>query len=216
MASVLFFAAIVRLEFANAQAILQVVPFAVMFAAAIVLKERVGIRQYATILVGFVGVLIVVRPATDGFSVWSLAVIGSAAFLVIREFATRDVHTDTSVLSIAFATAVALAALTGALSLINGWHAFTVGSAVLLALSIGSLAVGYLFTIQTVRVGDLSVSAPFRYTVLVGAVVIGYLLFDEVPDRLTVIGSLVIVASGLYAVQLERTNKRGRAPRLVA
>jgi drug/metabolite transporter (DMT)-like permease len=61
-----------------------------------------------------------------------------------------------------------------------------------------------VFTIQTVRVGDLSVSAPFRYTTLVGSVVIGLVVFDEVPDALTVIGCAVILGAGLYAIHLER------------
>ena len=206
-AAALFFAAVVRLEFANAQAILQVTPFAVMLAASFVLKERVQIRQYIAILVGFAGVVIVVRPATEGFSMWSLAVVASAGFMVIRELATRNVHEDTPAFSIAFATAIGLAGLTGVLSLFSGWSSFSAQSALLLFLSICSLSVGYVFTIQTVRIGDLSVSAPFRYTVLIGAVVIGYLLFDEVPDRLTVIGSLIIIVTGIYAVQLEKATR---------
>lgn len=213
LGSALFFAGIVRLEFANAQAILQVVPFAVTLAAAVVLRERVQFRQYLAILAGFTGVLIIVRPATDGFSAWSLAVLGSAALLVIRELATRDIDADTPALSIAFTTAAGLAVLTGALTLFDGWHAVSVESAFLITLAVGSLAVGYIFTIETVRIGDLSVSAPFRYTVLIGAVIIGYLMFDEVPDRWTMIGSFVILATGVYAVQLERSSERtGRAP----
>jgi len=131
--------------------------------------------------------------------------IGSLGYVVNDAFIRRT--TDTPALSIAFVTAVALAALTGPLSLLTGWHGFTTGSGLFLTASVCSLVFGYLFTIQTVRVGDLSVSAPFRYSILVGAVVIGYLLFGEVPDRFTVIGSLVIVATGLYAVHLERTNR---------
>jgi drug/metabolite transporter (DMT)-like permease len=210
LGSALFFAGIVRLEFANAQAILQVVPFAVTLAAAVVLRERVHVRQYLAILVGFIGVLIVIRPATDGFSAWSFAVLGSAALLVVRDLATSDVDADVPALSIGFTTAAGLAVLTGGLSLFSGWRAVSMESALLLVLAVGSLAAGYFFTIETVRVGDLSVSAPFRYTVLIGAVIIGYLLFDEVPDQMTVVGSSIIVATGVYAVQLERSG--GRAP----
>ncbi len=205
VASALFFAGVIRLEFANVQAILQVVPFAVMLAAVVVLGEQVRGRQYVAILLGFVGVLIVVRPATDGFSAWSLVVLASAMFQVARELATRDVDTDTPGESIAFVTAIGLSVFAAGLSLFSGWQMPTAVGAVYLALSVASLAVGYYFTIQTVRIGDLSISAPFRYTVLVGAVVIGYLLFGEIPDRFTVIGSVIIVVTGLYAVQLERT-----------
>ncbi len=211
--SALFFAAVIRLEFANAQAILQIVPFAVTLAAAAILRERVDPRQYVAILIGFAGVLIVMRPATSGFSAWSLAALGTATMMVVREFATRGVDPTTPASTIAFTTATGLAALAAVLTIPDGWHPLTAENAGFLALSIGSLMIGYHFAIQTVRVGDLSVSAPFRYSILVGAVVIGYLLFDEIPDRWTVIGSTIIVATGIYAVRFDR-RKRARAPLL--
>ena len=211
--SALFFAAVVRLEFANAQAILQVVPFAVTLAAAAILRERVDPRQYVAILIGLVGVLIVIRPAADGFSAWSLAAVGAASMMVVREFSTRGVDPETPAATIAFATAAGLAGLAAVLTIPGGWHAMSIENTVFLGLSVASLMVGYHFAIQTVRVGDLSVSAPFRYSILVGAVVIGYLLFDEIPDRWTVIGSCIIVATGIYAVRFDR-RKRARAPLL--
>lgn len=210
VASALFFAGVVRMEFANAQAVLQVAPFAVTLAAALILRERVSVLQYGTILVGFIGVLIVVRPATDGFNGWSLVVLASAGALVVRELATQRVATDIPATSIAFVTAVGLAALTAVLAVLEGWKRIGVDSLLLIALAVGSLFVGYLFTIQTVRVGDLSVSAPFRYVVLPGAVVIGLVLFDETPDAPMVIGSTVIIASGIAAIWLDRAS----APRL--
>ncbi|MEM7286149.1 MAG: DMT family transporter [Actinomycetota bacterium] len=203
-ASALFFAAIVHLEFANAQAILQIAPVAVTLAAAVFLAERVSGAQYLAILLGFIGVLVVVRPATDGFSSWSLLVVASAALLVVREFATRSVDQRIPAVSVALVTAAGLAVLTAGLSAPGGWHALNGTTVAYLALSVGSLMVGYVFTIETVRVGELSVSAPFRYTVIVGAVVVGYMLFDEVPDRYTVIGSLVIIVSGLWSIRLDR------------
>jgi drug/metabolite transporter (DMT)-like permease len=202
--SALFFAAIIRIEFANAQAILQLIPFAVTLAAALILKERVTGRQYLTVLIGFVGVVLVVRPATDAFSAWSLMAVASAAFMVLREFATRDGNPATPATTIAFVTAVGLAVLTGMLSIPSGWTGFGFWGAVLLSLSTASLFVGYLFTIETVRIGDLSVSAPFRYTLLIGAVALGYVFFDEVPDLPTIVGSAIIIVSGIYALRLER------------
>ena len=204
IAAALFFAAVVRIEFANAQAILQAVPFAVTLAAALVLKERVTVRLYLAVLMGFAGVLVVVRPATDGFSGWSIVVLASAAFIVVRELATRDINPEIGPAPIAFVTAAGLTALTGVLSVFDDWQGLTGAGWVFLAVAVLSLAIGFVFTIQTVRIGDLSVSAPFRYTTLIGAVVLGYVLFDEAPDRYMVIGSVIIVASGLYALHLDR------------
>lgn len=202
----LFFAALVRMEFANAQAILQFVPLAVTLAAAFVLRESVGTRRYAAILVGFIGVLVVIRPATEGFNIWSLAVIGSVATMVLRELATRNVAATTPGLSIAFMTAVGNTLLTGAIAVFVGWSGVTGNGLLLILLASCLLFFGYVFTIQSVRIGDLSASAPFRYTVLLGAVVTGYLLFDEVPDAFTLIGSALILGAGLYAIALDRSS----------
>ena len=203
----LFFAALVRMEFANAQAILQFVPLAVTLAAAVVLHERVSTRRYLAIFVGFVGVLVVIRPATEGFNIWSLAVIGSVVTMVVRELATRRVRPSTPGLSIAFMTAIGNTLLTGAIAVFVGWSTVTGRGVVLIMVASCLLFFGYIFTIAAVRVGDLSASAPFRYTILLGAVITGYLLFDEVPDAFTLIGSALILGAGLYAIALDRSSQ---------
>lgn len=204
--TVLFFAALVRMEFANAQAILQIVPLLVTLAAAFVLGERVSGRRYATIVVGLIGVIVIIRPATEGFTAWSLVVVLSVMALVVRELATNRVRPKTPALSIALVTAIANTVLTGAISIANGWAMPSGGAIALIGLAAVLLFFGYLFTIQTVRVGDLSVSAPFRYTILLGAIVSGAVLFDEPPDALTLIGGGIILATGLYAIALDRAE----------
>ena len=127
----LFFAALVNLDFANAQTILLLVPFAVTLTAALALGEPVTGRQYATVLAGFAGVLLVVQPATDGFSLWSLVVVASAAFMTVREFATRRVHKAIPAASVALITAVGLTILTGVISVFTGWNTVTPRAALL-------------------------------------------------------------------------------------
>jgi len=199
-----FYAALVRVEFANIQAIVQVLPLLVTLGAAVVLGERVSMARYATILAGFVGVLVLVRPTSDAFSSWSLLAVVTAVLLAVREFATRRIPTDTPLLAISFLTAVSLAALTGVLSIPSGWHGLGGWAWLQLAAASAALFAGYLLSIFTVRVGDLSVSAPFRYTNVVGAVVLGYLVFEETPDLATWVGAAIIVGAGLWSVRLER------------
>lgn len=206
IATALFFAAIVHLDFANAQTILLIVPFAVTLTAAVVLGETVTSRQYATVAVGFVGVLLVVQPGSEAFSGWSLAVVGAAAALTFREFATRRIDDSIPASFIAFVTSIAITAMTGVLAVFTGWHAITMTGALVVAAACVCLIVGYVFTIQTVRVGDLSVSAPFRYSTLLGAVVLGYAFFAEAPNTLTIMGCAIILTSGLYAIRLERAT----------
>ena len=197
-----FFAAIVHIDFANAHTILMAAPFAVTLVAAR-LGERVTTRRYVLVATGFVGVIAVVRPTPDGFSPWTLLVIAAAVALVVREFATQRVGADTPPLIIALLTAMAITALTGAVSVVTGWHPITTRAAAVLILACLLLVVGYVLVIETVRVGDLSVSAPFRYTTVVGAVAVGFALFGERPDVLTIIGSALIVSAGVVAARVD-------------
>ncbi|MEM9748980.1 MAG: DMT family transporter [Actinomycetota bacterium] len=210
VSTALFFAALVHLEFATAQTILLLVPFTVTLVAALVLGESVTAGQYATVVAGFVGVLLVVQPGTGDFSAWSLAVVGAAVSLTFREFATRRIDGGTSATFVALATSVAITVMTGVLAAVTEWNAVSARGAAAVGLACLCLVVGYVFTIQTVRVGDLSVSAPFRYTTLVGAVILGAIFFDETPGLLTVAGCLIIVVSGIVAIHLERTSGRSQ------
>jgi len=206
MGTVLFFTALVHMDFANAQAILQIVPLVVTLAAAVLLGERVSRRRYAAIIVGLIGVVIIVRPATDGFTPWSLVVVLSVLAVVARELMTRQISAAVPALSIALLTAGGNTAFAGSLARAEGWTAPSSRALGFVALASGLLFFGYLFTIQTVRVGDLSVSAPFRYTVLLGAIVSGSVFFNEPPDALTLIGATVILGTGLYAISLDRAS----------
>ena len=208
VSTALFFAALVNLDFANAQTILMLVPFAVTLVAAVALGERVTPAHYLAVGLGFAGVIAVMRPTPDDFSAWSLVVAASAAGIVVREIATRSVAADTPALPIALVTAVAITTMTGVLTVLTGWNPPTTRALVYLAFACAFLIVGYVFAIQTVRVGDLSVSAPFRYSTLVGAVVIGYVAFDESPDALTLVGCALILVAGLWSTRIDRRHSR--------
>lgn len=195
-----FFTAIVHLEFANAQTILMAAPFAVTLAAAR-LGEHVSQRSYVFVAIGFVGVVAVVRPTPGGFSPWTLLVVVAAAALVVREFATQRISASTPPLPIALLTAVAITTMMGPVSVLAGWESITVQATITLALSCVCLVAGYLFLIESVRVGDLSVSAPFRYTTVVGAVVVGLAFFGETPDLLTALGCILIIVAGVAATR---------------
>ena len=196
-----FFAALVHIEFANAATILMAAPLAVTVVAA-QRGEDVSRRHYILVFVGFVGVVAVVRPTPDGFSPWTLLVILAAAALVVREFATEQVKTETSSLAIALPTAAAVTAMAGAISVVTGWASITPRALLFLGAACVCLVVGYLFVIETVRVGDLSVSAPFRYTTVVGAVAVGLVFFQEIPDTLTIVGCTFIVVVGVATTRL--------------
>ena len=202
-----FFAAIVHLEFANAQTILMLAPFAITIVAAR-RGEPVSRRRYVLVAIGFAGVVAVVRPTPDGFTPWTLLVMVGAAALVVRELATRRIEPETPPLPIALLTAVAIAVMSGAISLTTGWAAPTLRSLAVLALACVFLIAGYLFVIETARTGDLRVSAPFRYTTVVGAVLFGLVVFDETPDPLTIVGCTLILGAGVITAHDDGRGSR--------
>ena len=207
----LFFAGLIRLEFANAQTILMLTPFVVTLVAARRLGERVSRLSWLIVVIGFAGVLAVVRPTPEEFSAASLLIVAAALALTVREFATRRVDPDLSPLPIALMTAVAITSMMGLISLFTGWGTITQRSLVYLGFATVCLVAGYLFVIQTVRVGDLSATAPFRYTAVVFAVIVGLAFFNETPDALTWIGCAVIVVAGIWSARLDAGRQAGAA-----
>ncbi|MFT5530975.1 MAG: drug/metabolite transporter (DMT)-like permease [Candidatus Poriferisodalaceae bacterium] len=202
--TIVYLNALLRLELANITAIMQVMPLVVTFAAAMLLGEKVQWPRYVAIGVGFLGVLVIVRPASDGFNSWSALVLVAVLLLTIRDLATRWIPDDAPSLLLTWITGVSITLMGFTLSLGQGWEAPTARPLVLLAFASVFLVTGYFCSIQTVRVGDISASAPFRYTILIWGIVLGYFVFDETPDPATLIGAAIIVGASLYSLHRER------------
>ena len=203
-----FLTALRHMPLANLSAIMQSLPLAVTLSAAIALHEPVGWRRMAAIAVGFLGVLMIVRPGTEGFDVWSLIALGSVAFVVLRDLTTRRLSSAVPSVTVALLAATAVTASGVALSPLSGWVAVQPAAAVLLLAAGGFLIVGYLSVVMAMRVGDIATVAPFRYTALIFAIALGWIIFGHLPGPMTLAGAAIIVASGIYTFYRER--KRGR------
>lgn len=204
-----FITALALTPLTTATAIFQAGPLAVTLGAALFLGEQVGWRRWSAIAVGFVGVLIIIRPGLDGFrlaSLWSvLAVIG----LSLRDLATRRIPARIATSQVSawgFAAVTLLGALmlavTGGARLPTLAQAGHIGG----ALTFGIAA--YWAITQAMRLGEVSVITPFRYTRLICAMAIGVLVFGERPDLATLFGAALIIGSGLYTFARERLRKR--------
>lgn len=209
-----FVCAIAFTPLAQASAILQATPLAVTLGAALFLGEQVGWRRWLAITVGFVGVMIVVRPGTDGFSVLSLLAVASVVGLAARDVVTRRIPKTISSMQLAtygFASVVPAGVF---LVWVNGTPAQMPASRDWLEL-LGAILVGtggYYSLIAAMRIGEVSFITPFRYTRLLFALVIGAVVFAEPVDSTTLIGGAVIVASGIYTLLREaRLKRRARA-----
>ena len=200
-----FLQALFNMPLANATAILQGAPFALTFAAAVFLREKVGWRRWTAVMVGFFGVLLIVRPGGEDFN--------SASYYAPRRglFSCDPGYFNTSLVA---RNAVAVhhhddscrhhllrwrsdcnkqLADCGCRDTWRNWPSAPV-----------SLFGGYLFSVMTMRVGEMSFIAPFRYTILIWALLLGIFVFGEIPDTLAFVGAAIVVSAGLYTFFRER------------
>ena len=203
-ATVGFLTALKHMPLANVTAILQVLPLTVTMAAALFLGERVGWRRWLAITAGLCGVMIVIRPGMEGFSVYSIWALGAVGCITLREITTRKLSSDLPSLPVALATAIAIGGLGAVMMPAVQWAPVSVGGWGLLAATSVAIIGGYLFSVMTVRTGDIGFVAPFRYTAMVWAIGLGALLFGEIPDGPTSVGTVIIILTGLYSLRRER------------
>jgi drug/metabolite transporter (DMT)-like permease len=209
-----FLAAIVHLPLANTAAIFQALPLAITLGAALMFGEPVGWHRWLAIGAGFIGVLIIVRPGIEGFDRFSLLALVSVVFCAMRDLATKRIPAQIPSLFITLLTTVTVT-MTGAAILVplGGWTPPSRGSLGLLALAAVLLLIGYQCVIMALRTGDISAVAPFRYSALLWAMLLGYLVFGDIPDAPMVTGASIIVLSGLYAFYREHKRDRPVAAR---
>ena len=199
-----YLSALTRLPIAGLVAVIQIVPLIVTFIAARLLHEAVNLHRVLSVIIGFAGVLLVVRPGSDDFNPWFLAGLAVVVTIVVREIATKRISDELPTMVISICTALAIASMGLFGSVVEGWDSPTAAQTVQLSAAALFLAVGYVASVITIRVGDLSFSAPFRYTVLVFALIIQIAVFQDVPDALTFVGTGIIAAAGLYAFSKEQ------------
>jgi drug/metabolite transporter (DMT)-like permease len=211
----LFLTALFHMPLANATAIIQATPLAVTLAAALFLGDAVGWRRYTAIGIGFVGVMLIVQPGGEGFNVYSLAALASVLFVTLRDVSTRGFSRAVPNLMVAVVTSVAITGFAGTVTAFGAWQ--PVGWEVVARLAAAALLVllGYHAGIVSMRVGEIGVVSPFRYTNLLWALVLGFVVFGDVPGWLTVAGAAIVAGTGLYTLHRERVTARRRGLRAV-
>lgn len=205
-ATVMYLLSLFHLPIGNVTAINLAAPLFMTVFAVFFLRERVGFARWAAVVLGFTGVLCVVRPGGDSANSWALLCLLGTLFHAARDLMTRRIDPAIPSIVITMATALAVTLLAGALSLVQGWQPFTARDLGLLALASAFLASGYFLLVQCMRQGEVSLTAPFRYSALLFAVLLGYVVWGDVPDAWAWVGIALLVGSGLYVVH----NERGR------
>lgn len=213
-ATMFIVAALRHLPLATTSALLQVGPLAVTAGAAILLGASVGWRRWLASIAGFLGVLFVIKPGTGSFvpEVW----IGIAAllFTATRDLTTRFIDPTVPSLLVAVASAgiITIGGVGLALSSFDApWVKPGATAMLLLLCAAMCLYFAYYFGIVAMRVGEIAVVAPFRYALILEALLLGYLIWGHVPDQWSVLGIAVVVAAGLYLLHLEQAASRSAA-----
>ncbi|WP_348773512.1 DMT family transporter [Litoreibacter halocynthiae] len=213
-AAYFFISALFHMPIADVTAILQALPLTVTLAGAVFLGEAVGWKRLMAILVGFAGVMLILRPPFlfgegSGFSIYSIYVLLAVVCVTVRDLCARRISAAVPSMTIALAAAIGVMSLGAVGSITQPWQPVSVTSIMWLAGASFFVIGGYIFSVSAMRSGEIGFVAPFRYTSLVVALILGLFLFGEWPDRLTMLGSGIVVATGLFTLYRERlTAKR--------
>ena len=206
--TILFLTALLHVPLATVTAILQFTPLALTFAAAVLLGERVGWRRYAAIGIGFFGVILVVQPGAESFNVYALYGLAAMVGVVVRDLLTRHMSDAIPSLFVAFSTAAAVTLMAATVCLTQAWTPMSTADIGWLLAAAVFILIGYLSSVTSIRTGDISFVTPFRYTIMLWAIVLGWVVLDETPDTLMLIGTAIVTATGVYAIYRETVTAR--------
>lgn len=204
----LFIIALFHLPLPNVTAVMQAVPLVVTVMAAAFLGEAVGWRRLSAILIGFAGVLLIVKPGGAGFNNYIWLALACVFTVAIRDLATRKLNLTVPSIIVAFTNSVCVM-LGGVLwTAFEGFHPVTATQTGWIAVGSVFLVGGYLFTVMALRGTEVAYTAPFRYTLIVYALILGYVVFGDVPDSWSMLGIVLIVGSGLFTLYREQRLKK--------
>jgi drug/metabolite transporter (DMT)-like permease len=200
--------ALPNIPLATAVALNMATPLCILPLAALFLGERYGWRRIAAILVGFLGVMLILRPSVDGVDPWLLLSFGSSIFFALRDVSTRRISSEIPSLLIALTMAGTVTVSTIAWSLVEGWVPVDAATFASLCLASVLVGVGYTLVVMAMRKGEVSFTGAFRYAALLWATGVGWVVWREIPDPVAWLGVSLILGAGLYALHRERVRSR--------
>jgi drug/metabolite transporter (DMT)-like permease len=203
------FLAVSHLQLAQTSAITFSNPLIVCILSPWLLGERVGLRRWMAVLAGFIGVLIITRPGTAGFH-WAMAAsLLSALCGALYQIATRHVGLRDQALTSLFYVTVTGGLGAVPLALLD-WQTPELWQWGLLGLAAVFGTLGHFMLTEAHRRAPASLLAPFSYAQIIPMIVVGFIIFGDVPDVWTLVGALVVIASGLYVLYRERRATAGQ------
>lgn len=210
-APMFFVTGLAHLDLSVVASVFQSTPLVMTMGAALFLRETVGWRRWCAIFTGFAGVLLIIRPGLDGFEPMALVVLGAVISVAARDLLTRRMNAEVSS-SIISAQGFAAMVPAGLLMMLLGGQEATSmdGTKALICIAaIGFGTAAYYCIVTAMRIAEVSVVTPFRYTRLLFSLLIGVIAFGERPDLPTLAGAGMILAAGLYTIWREHSLMRG-------
>lgn len=205
--AIVYLVALFNIPFAIASAVNLSTPLILTVLAVLILKEDVRWRRWSAVTMGFLGVMLVIQPHPGDLNIWTWVALAGTLIGSFRDIFVRFLPVGVPTLVVSFATALIVALVGCGWALAEGWQPMSDRA---LGLIVGSsllLALGYQFVVIALRSrGEFSVIGSFRYSSILWALAIGYVVWGEVPNTLAIAGIAVIVASGLYILHRERVR----------
>tara|TARA_B100000287_G_scaffold320302_1_gene304220 strand:- start:135 stop:983 length:849 start_codon:yes stop_codon:yes gene_type:complete len=204
-ANILFFYSISIISLAKALTLAFIAPLIVTILSPILLNEKVGLRRWVAVIIGFIGSLIVLRPGFVEINLASIAALGTGFLYGIYLIVTRKLHNSDHPLLTLLLTGV-VGAIIGSMIMPAVWVKPTLTEWYMM-FAIGFFAsIGHLLLILSLKFADASKLAPFGYFEIITNIIIGYYFFNHFPDNWTFVGLFVIILSGVYIFKREASK----------
>ena len=210
----LFFqAALARMPFADLMGILQMTPLSLTAASALFLGEHVGWRRWTAVAIGFAGALLVIKPGTSAFNAWAMLGVLAVLSGALRDVATRHLDVALSPLLIMMLSQMVVAGSGLLCWAFESWKVPSLWEFLALIFASVFSLVGHLCVIFSLRSGEVAAVAPFRYAGIIWAILLGFLIWNQLPDALSLTGILILASAGLYTFHREQQLRRRRLQR---
>ncbi len=201
LASLVYLTAMFHMPLANATAINMATPLLIALLSGLLLGVRVSLGNWLIIATGFAGVLLVVQPQADGFNQWAWVCLGGTLLHALRDISMRFVPSQIPSMIVTLSTATTATLMAGVWSLWQDWAVVSMTSWACLGGAAVLLSTGYFLLIQSTRSADLTVVAPFRYVGLLTAVVMGFVVWGDIPNPMAWCGMVLLVGAGLMMLR---------------
>ena len=197
--AIFFFLGLMYLPFGELYSLMNLAPILITASGAFILGEKVGWRRWTAVICGFIGVLIVIDPNNLKFGFAFIYPLIAAIFITQRDTITRKFLNKFDSLQIVFITSFSVSVFFGFGIFLN-YKPIDLQIFIYIFLSAIFVTLGYYFSVLTIKTTNISTTSPFRYTIIIFGIILGYFIFNEIPAFNMILGSLIIISSGIFII----------------